>query len=38
MFEVKATFDDIQHDGTGSDDDDTNKTGDVLAILVMGKK
>lgn len=30
-------LDDIQHDGTGSDDDDTNKTGDVLAIISDGK-
>ena len=31
-------LDDIKHDGTGSDDDDTNKTGDVLAMISDGKK
>ena len=30
-------LDEIQHDGTGSDDGDTNKTGDVLAVIRDGK-
>ena len=30
-------LDDIKHDGTDSDDDGTNKTGDVLALISDGK-